>query len=109
MTEAVNWAITYIHKIHITSIKRMTDQREFASDFAFFKRLHFRCVSRQFLHCFFASPPQSHLAKGKKRFTCRVSISVGVWDQANFAFVVACIFALAFVCFAVYMANNSKK
>ena len=42
----------------------------------------------------------------EKRFTCRVGIRVGVWSHADFASVVACIFAHAFLYFAVYMANN---
>ena len=98
--EAVNWANIYIHTIQISSIKRISDQRDFASDFAFFKR--------QFFH-WFLRHHHNHTLQQEKRFTCRVGIRVGVWNHANFASFVACIFALAFVCFVVYMAINSEN
>ena len=106
MMEAVNWANIHIHTIHITSIKRIADQRDFASDFAFFEQLHFCCTSRQFLHWFSRHHHNLTLQQGETLFTCRVGIRVGVWNHENFASV-TCLFALA--CFAVYMANNKNN
>ena len=91
-------------------MNRITDQRDFVSDFTFLKLLDFIELRASFCTGFRVTTTITPRNR-EKRFTCSVCIRVGVFSHANFASVVACIIALAFVCFTwqITLKNNTYQ